>query len=75
MVRGCWAAKSYYSIKSNNSLGSLKKVAREYRMQLTAKQRNIVFIKVNSTYKPQKFSQSSTEIVSDFNKLTTSQLN
>jgi len=67
VVRGCWAAVSYYSIKSNNSLGSLKKVSREQTTQLTAEQRNIESIKENSTYKPQKLSQSSTGIRSDFN--------
>lgn len=57
MVRGWWAAVSYHSIKSNNSLGSLKKVAREHRTQLTAKERNIDFVKVNSMYKMEKLSQ------------------
>lgn len=64
MVRGCWTAVSYYSIKSNNSL---KKVAREHRTQLTVKQRNIDFVKVNSIYKTQEISHRSTAIRSDLN--------
>lgn len=74
-VRGCWAAVSYYSIKSNNSHGSLKKVAREHRTELTADQRNADFVKVNNMYKILHLSQTSVEIRTDLNLFTTNQSN
>lgn len=74
-VRGCWAAVSYQSIKSNNSHGSLKKVARECRTELIAEKKNADFVKVNNIYKIQNLSQTGIEIRSDLNLLTTNQPN
>lgn len=74
-VRGCWAAASYKSIKSNNSHGSLKKVARECRTELIAEKRNADFVNINNIYKIQILSQTSIESRSDLNLLTTNLLN